>query len=367
MFRTQNLQQFRPRDNEPDDRQKSPYDFPRIIRECGNENKVIGEELDRRLKLQHLQREKEVVKARYNFITEPRKKLSDTVDENALKEQSMKFTMSRTMPKYNMNNEQVYNFDNERKNNNNYNYNNMNQYNNNNFNNSINSNFNQGNNMNYQNNNFNNSQRFEQNKNFENNFFYKSSRRNQPLLQQSLRNVDLPPSPNQNNNNNSNNSFNRTNNNYNDFNNNNQNNLNRSQSFPTRNQKFENYYFDNNYDQTFDKKNQRFIQTPYKIEYHHRQNHFNNPSSSVPDYMLYDDLNINKTRPYYFYEKDNIQYRKYSPYIYDYERSRFGDQTYNYYLNEAMRSDISKDWKYPPQYYYLPRFNPKTHTYENNY
>ena len=32
-----------------------------------------------------------------------------------------------------------------------------------------------------------------------------------------------------------------------------------------------------------------------------------------------------------------------------------------------MRSDISKDWKYPPEYYYLPRFNPKTHTYENNY
>ena len=361
MFRTQNLQQFRPRDNEPDDRQKSPYDFPRIIRECGNENKIIGEELDRRLKLQHLQREKEVVKARYDYITEPRKKLSDTVDENALKEQSMKFTMSRTMPKYNMNNEQVYNFDNERKENN-YNNNMNNQYNNNNYNNTMNSNYNQENRMNYQTNNFNNSQKFEQNKNFENNFFYKSSRRDQPLYQQSIRNLDIPPSPNQNINNNS------IPNDYNNNNNNNQiNNLSRSQSFPTRNQKFDDYYYDNNYDQTFDNKNKRFIQTPYKIEYHQRHNHFNNPNSSIPDYMLYDDLNINKTRPYYFYEKDNIQYRKYSPYIYDYERSRFGDQTYNYYLNEAMRSDISKDWKYPPQYYYLPRFNPKTHTYENNY
>ena len=235
-----------------------------------------------------------------------------------------------------------------------------NQYNNN-YNNTMNSNYNQENRMNYQNN-FNNSQKFEQNKNFENNFFYKSSRRNQPLYQQSIRNLDIPPSPNQNINNNS------IPNDYNNNNNNNQiNNLSRSQSFPTRNQKFDDYYYDNNYDQTFDNKNKRFIQTPYKIEYHQRHNHFNNPNSSIPDYMLYDDLNINKTRPYYFYEKDNIQYRKYSPYIYDYERSRFGDQTYNYYLNEAMRSDISKDWKYPPQYYYLPRFNPKTHTYENNY
>ena len=364
MYRTQNLQQFRPRDNEPDDRQKSPYDFPRIIKECDDENKLIGEELDRRLKLQHLQREKEAVKARYDYITEPRKKLSDTVDENVLKEQSMKFTMNRSLPKYNTNNEQVYNFDNERKENNNFN-NNLNSQNNNYYNNRINPNYNnQGERNNYQNNNFNNTERYEQNKNFENNFFYKSNNRYQPLYKQTLKNLDLPPSPNKNVNNNLNGLNNLP---FDDYNYNNQQNLSRSQSFPIRNQKFDNYYYDNNYDRTFDNKNQRFIQTPYKIEYHQRQNHFNNPSSNVPDYMLYDDKNISKTRPYYFYDKQNIQYRKYSPYIYDYERSRFGDKTYNYYLNEAMRSDISKDWKYPPQYYYLPRFNTKTHTYENNY
>ena len=44
------------------------------------------------------------------------------------------------------------------------------------------------------------------------------------------------------------------------------------------------------------------------------------------------------------------RYKFYNPYRYDYEGSRYGDNTYNYYLNEPMRSDISKDWKFPPLY-----------------
>ena len=36
---------------------------------------------------------------------------------------------------------------------------------------------------------------------------------------------------------------------------------------------------------------------------------------------------------------------------YDYEGSRFGDETYNYYLNEPMRGDIKGlNWKFPPLY-----------------
>ena len=42
----------------------------------------------------------------------------------------------------------------------------------------------------------------------------------------------------------------------------------------------------------------------------------------------------------------------YNPYRYDYNGSRYGDKTYNYYLNAPMRSDISKDWRYPPLYLY---------------
>lgn len=46
------------------------------------------------------------------------------------------------------------------------------------------------------------------------------------------------------------------------------------------------------------------------------------------------------------------KYKYYNPYRYDYEGSRYGDNTYNYYLNAPMRGDISADWKYPPLYYY---------------
>ena len=54
------------------------------------------------------------------------------------------------------------------------------------------------------------------------------------------------------------------------------------------------------------------------------------------------------------------RYKYYNPRRYDYEGSRYGDKTYNYYLNSPMRSDISSDWKFPPIYYY--NYRPK----ENN-
>ena len=41
----------------------------------------------------------------------------------------------------------------------------------------------------------------------------------------------------------------------------------------------------------------------------------------------------------------------------DYDRSRFGDYTYNFFLNAPMRGDVTEDWKYPPQYYYTPGAN----------
>ena len=79
-------------------------------------------------------------------------------------------------------------------------------------------------------------------------------------------------------------------------------------------------------------------------------------SQTIPDYILFDNLNEkhNTLRPYYFYDDNNIQYRQYSPYRNDYDNSRFGDPTYNYYLNGHMRSDVSKDWRFPPNYYYQP-------------
>ena len=96
-------------------------------------------------------------------------------------------------------------------------------------------------------------------------------------------------------------------------------------------------------------------------DYHRKSS----PPLSIPDYILYDDTKINKIRPYYFYKDNNILYSKYSPYRNDYGNSRYGDQTYNYYLNEPMRSDVSKDWRYPPKYYYRIRYNPYTQKYEH--
>ena len=54
-------------------------------------------------------------------------------------------------------------------------------------------------------------------------------------------------------------------------------------------------------------------------------------------------------------KEDNPNSRKenhYSPRRYDYEGSRFGDNTYNFYLNEPMRGDASVNWKFPPLYMY---------------
>lgn len=42
----------------------------------------------------------------------------------------------------------------------------------------------------------------------------------------------------------------------------------------------------------------------------------------------------------------------YNPKKGDYKSSRFGDYTYNYYLNSPMRGDISEDWRFPPIYCY---------------
>ena len=55
------------------------------------------------------------------------------------------------------------------------------------------------------------------------------------------------------------------------------------------------------------------------------------------------------------YDEVDDRYRFYSPFRSDYDGSRYGSYTYNYYLNAPMRGDISEDFKYPPQYYYRPK------------
>ena len=68
----------------------------------------------------------------------------------------------------------------------------------------------------------------------------------------------------------------------------------------------------------------------------------------------YDNIGIksyNEIRNYYNPERN------------DYKGSRYGDYTYNYYLNGPMRGDISKDWRFPPIYYYRPNRNIRNNLY----
>ena len=57
------------------------------------------------------------------------------------------------------------------------------------------------------------------------------------------------------------------------------------------------------------------------------------------------------------FERNNYFDKKkyYNPEKNDYKRSRYGDYTYNYYLNRPMRGDISEDWRFPPIYNFSNR------------
>ena len=56
----------------------------------------------------------------------------------------------------------------------------------------------------------------------------------------------------------------------------------------------------------------------------------------------------------------------YNPKRGDYKCSRFGDYTYNYYLNSPMRGDISEDWKFPPIYHYRQNINIRNKLYSSS-
>ena len=58
-------------------------------------------------------------------------------------------------------------------------------------------------------------------------------------------------------------------------------------------------------------------------------------------------------------------YRHYSPDTNNYNGSKYGGYIYNYYLNAPMRGDKSVDWRFPPLYYYNPKYDPKRKIYTN--
>ena len=60
--------------------------------------------------------------------------------------------------------------------------------------------------------------------------------------------------------------------------------------------------------------------------------------------------------PYYKGENNEDGYNHYNIENKNYGGSKFGGFVYNYYLNAPMRSDKTENWRFPPLYYYRPRY-----------
>ena len=123
--------------------------------------------------------------------------------------------------------------------------------------------------------------------------------------------------------------------------------------FPSKNNDNNEYIFDekseymikrnkdnriNNYNDEyiFDEKSEYMV----KRNKDNSNNYVNRINNENKEYMNMDDYNGNK------------KYKYYNPKRNDYRGSRYGDYSYNYYLNAPMRGDKSQNWKFPPLYYY---------------
>ena len=86
---------------------------------------------------------------------------------------------------------------------------------------------------------------------------------------------------------------------------------------------------------------------------------FRKKGSDMEPFYKYKNVEYYGQRdPFVFgYDEVDDRYRFYSPFRSDYDGSRYRSYTYNYYLNAPMRGDISEDFKYPPQYYYRPKYS----------
>ena len=172
-------------------------------------------------------------------------------------------------------------------------------------------------------------------------------------------------------NNNYNNNEKRYNNNYNNFNDNDktrENNMNQNMNMNEYNRKVKYRTPDNYYQkQNFKTADFNQISRSQNIDFNNLNNRrtIDNDIDNIKEKD--DDKEINPSN-YYRNElgdKGEDGYRHYSPDKNDYHGSRFGDYIYNYYLNAPMRGDRSEDWRFPPLYYYHPRYDPEKKVYTN--
>ena len=227
------------------------------------------------------------------------------------------------------------------------------------------------------NNNYNNSDRNNYNNNFENNFnndFDNNKYNNNNFNNNRYNNFR---SNNYRNNNFRNNSYdnnynnNNYNNNYNNFNDNDkirEDNMNQNMNINEYNRKIK-YRTPDNYYKKQNFKNIDFnqISRSQNIDFNNLNNRrtINNDIDNIKEKD--NDIGINPNNYYRndLYDIGEDGHRHYSPDKNDYRGSRFGDYTYNYYLNAPMRGDKSEDWRFPPLYYYNPRYDPVKKVYTN--
>ena len=80
-----------------------------------------------------------------------------------------------------------------------------------------------------------------------------------------------------------------------------------------------------------------------------------------PSHILFNKADENRyeyylKNPYYKGEDIDDGYKHYNPEENSFKGSNYGGYIYNYYLNAPMRSDKTENWRFPPLYYFRPKY-----------
>ena len=130
--------------------------------------------------------------------------------------------------------------------------------------------------------------------------------------------------------------------------------------------KNDNYNSENNYRRNYDNYNmERINDNRENIRRNNSDFEYINNNRNIEKEKELRQYYLKNPIDYYHGEEIDDGFRHYSPLSNDFNGSRFGDYTYNYYLNAPMRGDKSEDWRFPPLYYYKPNYDPKRKIYTN--
>ena len=135
---------------------------------------------------------------------------------------------------------------------------------------------------------------------------------------------------------------------------------------------YSNNYYENNGNNYFEKKNKNKKNYNYNKgkttlnKKNLNQNYLTSKSIENNDDKYSDIYGFNKAdenryeyylkNPYYKGEDIDDGYKHYNPEENSFKGSNYGGYIYNYYLNAPMRSDKTENWRFPPLYYFRPKY-----------